>query len=63
MPNHDVVLTPEQICEHAWRMEYTQSVGQSVHELRKQIEVTPNRPRHIQTVYCVGYRFVSDWSC
>ena len=38
MPNHDVVLTPEQICEHAWRMEYTQSVGQSVHELRKQIE-------------------------
>ena len=61
MQNHDVVLTPEQICEHAWRMEYTQSVGQSVHELRKQIEVTPNRPRHIQTVYRVGYRFVSDF--
>ena len=65
MRNHDVVLTPEQICEHAWRMEYTQSVGQSVHELRKQIEVTPNHPRHIQTVYRVGYRFVSyfDETC
>ena len=62
MRNHDVVLTPEQICEHAWRMEYTQSVGQSVHELRKQIEVTPNHPRHIQTVYRVGYRFVSDFA-
>ena len=63
MRNHDMVLTPEQICEHAWKMEYTQSVGQSVHELHKQIEVAPNQPRHIQTVYCVGYRFVSDWSC
>ena len=62
MQNHDVVLTPEQICEHAWRMEYTQSVGQSVHELRKQIEITPNHPRHIQTVYRVGYRFVSDFA-
>lgn len=62
MRNHDVVLTPEQICEHAWRMEYTQSVGQSVHELRKQIEITPNHPRHIQTVYRVGYRFVSDFA-
>ena len=62
MRNHDVVLTSEQICEHAWRMEYTQSVGQSVHELRKQIEVTPNHPRHIQTVYRVGYRFVSDFA-
>ena len=62
MRNHDMVLTPEQICEHAWRMEYTQSVGQSVHELRKQIEITPNYPRHIQTVYRVGYRFVSDFA-
>ena len=41
MRNQNIVLTPEQICEHAWGIDYTQSVCQSVHDLRKQIE--PNK--------------------
>lgn len=59
MQNPNIVLTPERICAHAWRMKYTQSVGQSIHDLRKGIEPNPNQPRYIQTVHRVGYRFVS----
>ena len=58
MRNPNIVLTPKQICEHAWGMEYTQPVGQSVHELRKQIEPNMAQSCYIQTVYRVGYRFI-----
>ena len=51
------VLTANQICRGAWRMDYTQSVGRSVHELRKQIEANPSQPCYIKTVYRMGYRF------
>lgn len=61
MHNHNIVLTANQICEHAWGMEYTQPVGQSVHELRKRIESVSHSCR-IRTVYRVGYRFVSDFA-
>ncbi len=37
MRNQNIVLTPDQICENAWGMTYTQPVGQSVHELRKHL--------------------------
>lgn len=53
------VLTAEQICEHAWGMEYTQPVDRAIHELRKQIEPDPAYPRYIKTVYRVGYRFTA----
>lgn len=57
MKNSDIVLTPKQICEHAWKKNYTQSVAQSVHDLRQKIEVDPANPIYIKTVYRVGYRF------
>ncbi len=57
MRNPGIVLTSEQICTHAWGMEYVQPVGQSIYELRKEIESNSNRPCYIQTVYRVGYRF------
>ena len=57
MEHPDRVLTPKQICRGAWRMDYVQSVGRSVHELRKQIEANPDQPCYIKTVYRVGYQF------
>lgn len=59
MRNPNIVLTAEQICEHAWGMEYTQPVDRAIHELRKQIEPDPAYPRYIKTVYRVGYRFTA----
>ena len=57
MEHPNRVLTPKQICRGAWRMDYAQSVGRSVHELRKQIEANPGKPCYIKTVYRMGYRF------
>lgn len=59
MRNPGVVLTTEQICEHAWGLEYPQSVGQSVYDLRQKIEPDPNHPIYIETVYRIGYRFTA----
>lgn len=57
MEHPNRVLTPKQICRGAWRMDYAQSVGRSVHELRKQIEANPAQSCYIKTVYRMGYRF------
>lgn len=57
MEHPDRVLTSEQICRGAWGMDYAQSVGRSIHELRKQIEANPAQSCYIKTVYRMGYRF------
>ena len=57
MHNPNIVLTPDQICENAWGMSYTQLVGQSVHELRKHLNAKTGQSCYIQTIYRVGYRF------
>lgn len=62
MRNQNMVLTPEQICEHAWGMDYTQSVCQSIHDLRKQIEPNIGQSRYIKTVYRIGYQFTAHYS-
>lgn len=59
MRNQNIVLTPEQICEHAWGMDYTQSVCQSIYDLRKQIEPNMRQLCYIKTIYRVGYRFTA----
>lgn len=59
MRNPDMVLSAERICQNAWGMEYTQPIDRAIHELRKQIESNPHRPRYIQTVHRVGYKFTS----
>ena len=67
MRNPDIVLTSEQICEHAWGMEgsYNQGVSGPIAILRKAIEPDKSNPRYIQTVPGVGYRFTaySDETC
>ena len=67
MRNPDIVLTSEQICEHAWEMEgsYNQGVSGPISILRKAIEADKSNPRYIQTVPGVGYRFTAyhDETC
>lgn len=62
MKHPNIVLTADQICKHAWGIEYTQSVGQSIYDLRQQIEMNPNKPCYIKTVYRIGYRFTAHFS-
>lgn len=61
MRNPKIVLTSEQICEHAWGMEgsYNQGVSHPVRLLRKAIEPDPEHPVYIETVRRVGYRFTA----
>jgi len=61
MRNPHIVLTAEQICEHAWGMEgsYDQGVSQPVRLLRQAIEPDPKHPIYIETVRRVGYRFTA----
>ncbi len=57
MKHPNIVLTDERICKGAWRMDYTESVSRSVHELRKRIETDPSRFCYIETIHRIGYRF------
>lgn len=57
MEHPGIVLTAKQICNGAWGLDYTESVGRSVHELRKQIEANPSKTCYIETIYRIGYRF------
>ena len=62
MRHPHAILSADQICEYAWNMEYTQSVGQSVYDLRQKIEPDPSKPIYIETAYRVGYRFTAHSS-
>lgn len=62
MQNPRVVLTPEQICKHAWKKEYPQDIAPSIHNLRQAIEPDPTNPIYIKTVYRVGYCFTGYFS-
>ena len=61
MQNLDIVLTSEQICEHAWGIEagYIRGVSQPIYLLRQAIEPDPLNPIYIETVYRAGYRFMA----
>lgn len=62
MQNPNIVLTPEQICEHAWGLNgnYNRGISQQIYLLRQAIEPNPENPIYIQTVYRTGYRFTAD---
>lgn len=61
--NPDIVLTAEQICEHAWGMEgsYNRGISQPVRLLRQAIEPDPDDPIYIKTVRRVGYRYTAHY--
>lgn len=62
MENPNVVLSSEQICEHAWGIDagYNQGVAQPIYLLRQAIEPDPGNPVYIETVRRTGYRFTAN---
>jgi len=55
------VVTRDDLLEKIWGYEKfptTRTIDNHVLKLRKKIEIDPNHPRHILTVYGGGYRFV-----
>lgn len=67
MQNPNVVLTAEQICEHAWGLEngYNDGISHPIHLLRQSIEPNPREPIYIKTMNRVGYYFTAhnDETC
>jgi two-component system response regulator ResD len=54
------VFSREQLMDAVWQYSFysdTSTVTVHVRRLRAKVEVEPARPRHIQTVWGVGYRF------
>ncbi|MDR1421438.1 MAG: response regulator transcription factor [Coriobacteriales bacterium] len=57
------VFTREQLLKQIWDEEfegYANSVTVLVRKIREKIEKDPSKPTHLQTVWRVGYKFVSD---
>ncbi len=56
-------FTRDQLMEAVWDHEFAAeptTVTAHVRRLREQIEADPERPRHLQTVWGVGYRFDAE---
>jgi DNA-binding response OmpR family regulator len=54
------VFTRKQLMEHVWRYTFyadTSTVTVHIRRLRAKLELDPARPRHVETVWGVGYRF------
>ena len=55
------VFTRQQLLDHVWHYEYfgdSNTVTVHMSRLRKKIEPDPANPRHLRTVWSVGYKFV-----
>ncbi len=52
----------EELLEHVWGWTYgdTSTVTVHIRRLREKVEEDPASPRHLQTVWGVGYRFEAD---
>jgi len=61
--NEGVVFTREKLLDLIWPEEVDVSprvVDTTVKRLRKKIEKDPNTPKHVKTVWGVGYKFVKE---
>ncbi len=61
MERPERVLTREQILVNVWGDDYEgtdRTVDNFVSMLRKKLQEDPDHPRHMRTVYGIGYRFV-----
>ena len=61
--NEGVVFTREKLLDLVWPEEVDVSprvVDTTVKRLRKKIEKDPNTPKHVKTVWGVGYKFVKE---
>lgn len=60
MTNPDIVFSKEHIYERIWGMDAfgdLKTVAVHINRLREKIELDPQNPEHIQTVWGAGYRF------
>lgn len=58
--NQGKILTKQQIYESVWGEEYVyddSNIMAIISRLRKKLEVTPGKPKYIQTIKGIGYRF------
>jgi len=55
--NRDELL--EKVMGHGYEG-YGRALDTHIHNLRHKIEADPDKPHYIQTVYGIGYRFVSE---
>lgn len=54
------VFTRQQLLHHVWGYDYygdTRTVTVHMPRLRQKVELDPSRPRHLRTVWGVGYKF------
>jgi DNA-binding response OmpR family regulator len=54
------VFTRQQLIQHVWHYDYygdTRTVTVHMHRLRQKVEIDEARPRHLRTVWGVGYKF------
>jgi DNA-binding response OmpR family regulator len=54
------VFTRSQLLDHVWDVGYfgdASTVTVHIRRLREKVEVDPSRPRHIKTVWSIGYKF------
>ena len=61
--NHGRVLTHQSILAHVWGPEdadHTEYLRVYMRQLRKKLELDPERPQHILTEPGIGYRFIAD---
>lgn len=56
----DQVFTRDQLLDHVWDFEFPgddSTVTVHIRRLRAKVEADPSRPRHLKTVWGVGYKF------
>lgn len=60
MENPEQVFTKEQLYENIWNDTFIDdnSIMVFIHQLRKKIEENPKSPKHIITVWGIGYKFI-----
>jgi DNA-binding response OmpR family regulator len=55
------VFTREQLLQHVWDYDYygeDSTVTVHIRRLREKVEANPSQPRHLRTVWGIGYKFV-----
>ncbi|MBF6590643.1 MAG: response regulator transcription factor [Ktedonobacterales bacterium] len=56
----NLVFTRQQLLDHVWGYDYfgdASTVTVHIHRLREKVETDPAHPRHLKTVWGVGYKF------
>src|SRR5690606_2444130 len=58
------VYTKEELFKGVWKLDQFDAnmVNVYINHLRKKLEANPSKPRHIETIWGIGYRFVGERS-